>query len=136
MNRALVYELATARSIAQREDVLFLGLPGTGQATWHKRSAAPPFCRATASLILEAHTLLEELAEATLAGARKEYLAELATVPLLIVDDLGVRKLAHTAAEDLLELERQRVIEMPEYSSRSAASARRHRKGCGITHEG
>lgn len=52
----------------------------------------------------EAHTLLEELAEATLAGTRKAYLAELATVPLLIVDDLGMRKLAHTAAEDLLEL--------------------------------
>jgi hypothetical protein len=29
MNRALVYELATARFIAQREDVLFLGPPGT-----------------------------------------------------------------------------------------------------------
>src|SRR5918998_6670742 len=52
----------------------------------------------------EAHTLLEELAEATLAGARKDYLAELATVPLLIIDDLGMRKLAPTAAEDLLEL--------------------------------
>jgi hypothetical protein len=48
----------------------------------------------------EAHTLLEELTEATLAGTRKDYLAELATVPLLIVDDLGMRKLAHTAAED------------------------------------
>ena len=34
----------------------------------------------------------------------RDYLAELATVPLLIVDDLGMRKLAHTAAEDLLEL--------------------------------
>src|SRR4029453_13072809 len=52
----------------------------------------------------EAHTLLEELAEATLAGTRKAYLTELAVVPLLIIDDLGMRKLAHTAAEDLLEL--------------------------------
>ncbi len=51
-----------------------------------------------------AHTLLEELAEATLAGTRKDYLTELATAPLLIIDDLGMRKLAHTAAEDLLEL--------------------------------
>src|ERR671927_1953681 len=41
---------------------------------------------------------------ATLAGTRKDYLTELATVPLLIIDDLGMRKLAHTAAEDLLEL--------------------------------
>src|SRR5206468_7021425 len=31
-------------------------------------------------------------------------MTELATVPLLIVDDLGMRKLPATAAEDLLEL--------------------------------
>src|SRR5688572_1137180 len=37
-------------------------------------------------------------------GHAQDYLAELAAVPLLIIDDLGMRKLAHTAAEDLLEL--------------------------------
>ena len=52
----------------------------------------------------EAHTLLEELADATLDGTRKAYLADLAAVPLLILDDLGMRKLPPTAAEDLLEL--------------------------------
>jgi len=52
----------------------------------------------------EAHTLLEELADATLDGTRKAYFADLATVPRLIVDDLGMQKLPHTAAEDLLEV--------------------------------
>ena len=52
----------------------------------------------------EAHTLLEELADATLDGTRKTYLVDLAAVPLLIIDDLGMRKLPHTAAEDLLEI--------------------------------
>ena len=52
----------------------------------------------------EVHVLLEELADATLDGTRKAFLADLATVPLLIIDDLGMRKLPHTAAEDLLEL--------------------------------
>ena len=32
MNRALIYELATARFVAQREDALFLGPPGTGKS--------------------------------------------------------------------------------------------------------
>jgi DNA replication protein DnaC len=32
MNRALVYDLATARFVAQREDALFLGPPGTGKS--------------------------------------------------------------------------------------------------------
>jgi DNA replication protein DnaC len=52
----------------------------------------------------EAHTLIEEIADATLDGTRKAFLSDLAAVPLLIVDDLGMRKLPHTAAEDLLEL--------------------------------
>ncbi len=52
----------------------------------------------------EVHTLFEELADATLDGERKAYLVEMASVPLLILDDLGMRKLPTTAAEDLLEL--------------------------------
>lgn len=52
----------------------------------------------------EAHTLLEEITDATLEGTRKTYLTDLATVALLIIDDLGMRKLPATAAEDLLEL--------------------------------
>ncbi len=48
--------------------------------------------------------LLEELAESTLDGTRNERFTELATVPLLVIDDLGMRKLPATAAEDLLEL--------------------------------
>ena len=48
--------------------------------------------------------LLEELADATLDGRRKDYIHELANVPLLLLDDLGMRKLPTTAAEDLLEL--------------------------------
>jgi hypothetical protein len=47
---------------------------------------------------------LEDIADATLDGTRKALLADLATVPLLIIDDLGMRKLPHTAAEDLLEV--------------------------------
>jgi len=41
----------------------------------------------------EAHVLLEDLAQATLEGTRGDRLADLALVPLLIVDDLGMRKL-------------------------------------------
>lgn len=52
----------------------------------------------------EAHVLLEEIAEAALDGTRKELMEVLATVPLLIIDDLGMRKLGTTAAEELLEI--------------------------------
>ncbi len=35
---------------------------------------------------------------------RKDYMESVSTVPLLIIDDFGMRKLPHTAAEDLLEI--------------------------------
>ena len=48
--------------------------------------------------------LLDELAESVAEGTRSEYTAPVATVPLLIIDGFGMRKLPHTAAEDLLEI--------------------------------
>ena len=48
--------------------------------------------------------LLEQLADAVADGTRKQFMANLTAVPLLIVDDFGMRKLPATAAEDLLEI--------------------------------
>jgi DNA replication protein DnaC len=104
MNRALIFDLATARFIQQREDALFLGPPGTGKSHLAQAIGRAAIQQGYRVTYREAHTLLEELAEAAVDGTRKDRLAELATVPLLIIDDLGMRKLPHTAAEDLLEL--------------------------------
>jgi DNA replication protein DnaC len=104
MNRRLVFELATGRFVTQHEDGLFLGPPGTGKSHLAQAIGMAVILQGHRVRYREAHVLLEELAEAQLAGTRKPYLAELTTVPLLIIDDLGMRKVAHTAAEDLLEI--------------------------------
>lgn len=104
LNRALIYELATARFVGQREDVLLLGPPGTGKSHLAQAIGSAAIQQGYRVVYREAHVLIEELADATLDGTRKEYFAELASVPLLIVDDLGMRKLPHTVGEDLLEL--------------------------------
>jgi DNA replication protein DnaC len=104
MNRSLVFELATGRFIEQHEDGLFLGPPGTGKS--HIAQAIGLACIHQGHRVLyrETHILIEQLAEAQMLGERKEHIAELTTVPLLIIDDLGMRKLPSTAAEDLLEI--------------------------------
>jgi DNA replication protein DnaC len=104
MNRKLVFELATARFVAQHEDALFLGPPGTGKSHLAQAIGLAVIHQGYRVLYREAHVLLEELADAQLAGERKLYIERVASVPLLIIDDLGMRKLPATAAEDLLEI--------------------------------
>ena len=104
MNRKLVFELATARFVGQHEDALFLGPPGTGKSHLAQAIGCAVIQQGYRVLYREAHVLLEELADAALAGERKEYVERVSTVPLLIIDDLGMRKLPATAAEDLLEI--------------------------------
>jgi DNA replication protein DnaC len=104
MNRALVFELATARWVTQHADALFLGGPGTGKSHLAQAIGFAVIQQGHRVLYREAHVLLEGLAEAHLAGTRKDTVAQLTAVPLLIIDDLGMRKLPHTAAEDLLEI--------------------------------
>src|SRR5207248_2644483 len=102
--RHIIYELATARFIAEREDVVFLGPPGTGKSHLAQAIGQAAIEQGYKVLYREAYALLEELADATLDDTRKQYIEEVTTVPLLIVDDLGMRKLPITAAEDLLEI--------------------------------
>ena len=104
LNCRLVFELATARFVSQHEDGLFLGPPGTGKSHLAQAIGLAAIQQGHRVVYREAHGLLDELADAELAGTRKQYLTQLTTVPLLIVDDLAMRKLPHTAAEDLLEI--------------------------------
>jgi len=104
MDRRLVFELATARFVTQHEDALLLGPPGTGKSHIAQAIGHAAIQQGHRVTYREAHVLLEDLAQATLEGTRSDRLADLALVPLLIVDDLGMRKLPASAAEDLLEL--------------------------------
>ncbi|MCP5071486.1 MAG: ATP-binding protein [bacterium] len=104
MNRKLVFDLATARFVAQREDALFLGPPGTGKSHLAQAIGLAAIHQGHKVAYREAHILIEELADATIDGRRKEVMLTLANVPLLVIDDLGMRKLPRSAAEDLLEL--------------------------------
>jgi DNA replication protein DnaC len=104
MNRSLVFDLATAAFVARHEDALFLGPPGTGKSHLAQAIGLAVIGQGYRVVYRETHTLLEEIAEASVDGTRKEHMELLTTVALLIIDDLGMRKLGPTAGEELLEI--------------------------------
>ena len=108
INRSLVFDLATGAFVQKREDALFLGPGGTGKSHLAQAIGQAVILQGYKVLYRETHVLLDELADAVTDGTRKEYIESISTVPLLIIDDFGMRKLPHTAAEDLLEITMRR----------------------------
>jgi DNA replication protein DnaC len=104
MNRSLIFDLATAGFIGRREDALFLGPGGTGKSHLAQAIGQAAIQQGYRVIYRETHLLLEDLAEAVVENRRKEFMESLTTASLLIIDDFGMRKLPHTAAEDLLEI--------------------------------
>ena len=104
MNRSLIFDLATGGFIARREDALFLGPGGSGKSHLAQAIGQAAILQGYRVLYRETHILLDELAESVIDGTRKQYIEAITTVPLLIIDDFGMRKLPQTAAEDLLEI--------------------------------
>ena len=99
-----MFDLATCAFIGKREDGLFLGPGGTGKSHLAQAIGQAAIQQNYRVLYRETHVLLDELAEAMVDGTRKAFMESVATVPLLIIDDFGMRKLPLTAAEDLLEI--------------------------------
>jgi len=104
LNRSLVFDLATGNFIGRREDALFLGPGGTGKSHLAQAIGQAVILQGHKVLYRETHILLEEAADATITGQRKQYMEWISSAALLIIDDFGMRKLPPTAAEDLLEI--------------------------------
>ena len=103
-DRALIFELATARFVEQRDDVLMLGNAGVGKSHIAQAIGMAAIHAGFHVLYREAHVLFEELLLADAIGERANVIASATEVQLLIIDDVGMRKLPVNAAEDLLEI--------------------------------
>jgi DNA replication protein DnaC len=104
VDRALIFDLASSRFIEQREDVLLLGNAGVGKSHIAQAIGMAAIHSGFRVLYREAHVLFEQLLLASVTGDRATAIATFSEIPLLIIDDLGMRKLPANAAEDLLEI--------------------------------
>jgi DNA replication protein DnaC len=104
MDRSLIFELASGRFIEQHEDVLLLGNAGVGKSHIAQAIGMAAIHAGFSVLYREAHVLFEDLMLAHATGERANVIGAYSEIPLLIVDDLGMRKLPASAAEDLLEI--------------------------------
>ncbi len=102
--KPLIMDLATARFVAEHGGVLLLGPPGTGKSHIAISLAVAAIQAGYTVLYISAFDLAQEMSEAEATGTRLELLNQLLRTDLLVLEDLGMRHLPPTAAEDLLDI--------------------------------
>ena len=103
MNRSLVFDLATGSFIAKHDDSLFLGPPGSGKSHLAQAIGQAAIQQGYRVLYRETQRYSRN-SPMPPSMAHAKNIWSLVSVPLLIIDDFGMRKLPLTAAEDLLEI--------------------------------
>jgi DNA replication protein DnaC len=102
--RTRLCELATARFVREKTNVLLVGPPGVGKS--HSVTAVTlGVIRAGYRVIVKSLFMLaDELLDADATGGRRELVQQLSEVDLLILEDFGMKTLRASAAEDLLDI--------------------------------
>lgn len=102
--KAKIVALASARFVAQHEDLLLIGPPGVGKSHIATAIAIGAIHAGYRVLVRSAFDLSQDFLEAEALRERKQLVQRLTKVDLLVIEDFGMKRLGPSAAEDLLEV--------------------------------
>ncbi len=104
LNRALVHELATGRYLDEHVPVLIVGPCGTGKSHLAQALGHAAIRQGVDVLFTTCAQLVTAMNAARATGSYERKLAGLARIPLLVIDDFGLKPLRPPADEDLHDL--------------------------------
>lgn len=104
LNRALVHDLATGRYLQEKAPVLIVGPSGIGKSHLAQALGHCAVRQGIDVVFSSCAALTQNLNAARATGSYERKLATLARVPLLIIDDFGLKPLRAPADEDLHDL--------------------------------
>lgn len=104
LNRALIHDLATGRYLQEKAPVLIVGPSGIGKSHLAQALGHCAVRQGVDVVFTTCTQLTHSLNAARATGTYERKLASLARVPLLIIDDFGLKPLRAPADEDLHDL--------------------------------
>jgi len=102
--KRVVLELGTAKFVRQSEDLLLIGPSGVGKSHIAIALAVAAITAGHTALHTSTFDLVGDIAQAEATGEKEELVKALEGVDLLLIEDLGMKRLAPGAAEYLLEV--------------------------------
>jgi DNA replication protein DnaC len=108
LDRSLIRELARCQYIGQKQNVILMGKPGVGKTHLANALGLKALEYGHTVLFLHAHRLFAMLHRSRADDSYERLMRKVQKADLLILDELGFKKLPPTGADDFFELIRNR----------------------------
>lgn len=103
VNRQMIYNLATCEFIRKKENIAFIGPPGTGKTHLAVAIGIKAIHQGYNVLFSTVNEMLEELYVSRADNSFKKKLKKYTSPDLLILDELGLKKLNQNSVDDFYE---------------------------------
>lgn len=104
LNRQAIYNFGTCEFIRKRENIAFIGLPGTGKTHLSIALGLKAIDQGYSVLFTTLSDMMEDLYLSRADNSFRSKLKKYTTPELLIIDELGLKTLNQTSVDDLYEV--------------------------------
>ena len=108
LDKKLLMDLASCRYIKEKKNIVFMGNPGVGKTHLANSLGLEALKQGYKVRFLDTINLLENLYKSRGDGSYHNTLKELLDLDLLVIDELGFKKIANVNIDDFFEIIRRR----------------------------
>lgn len=108
LDKKRIQDLMGCRYIDQQQNIILMGKPGTGKTHLANAFGLQALQHGHSVLFTHVHSLLDKLVQARVEGNHRRVMTQVCNVDLLILDELGFRKMPPQGLDDFFELIRAR----------------------------
>lgn len=113
LDKRLMADLAACRFMEENKNIVFMGKPGVGKTHLANAIGLKALHHGYSVLSTHANSLLEKLATARADGSHARVMAAVLAPDLLIIDEIGFRKIPQISLDDFFEIIRTRYENKP-----------------------
>ena len=113
LDKKLLQDLSACRFIAENKNIIFLGKPGTGKTHLANAIGLQALRQGYKVLFAHANSLMDKILMAKADGTHRRLLNNIITTDLLIIDELGFRKIPQQTLDEFFDIIRSRYETKP-----------------------